>query len=90
MKKTITILSLAAVALIALPTLTRAADTNAAPSATETPKPTKKGLPFRGTVSAVDTAASTITLDKLTLTITSDTKITSHGKPATLADVKTG
>jgi Cu/Ag efflux protein CusF len=95
MKKSLTILSLAAVALLALPTLTRAEDTNAAPATTESGKPAKKGTQFHGTVAAVDTTASTITVDEtkdqqVKLTITSNTKIVNHGAPATLADIKTG
>ena len=42
--------------------------------------------PFHGNLKAVDTSAKTLTVGTLTLQITSDTKITKDGKPATLAD----
>jgi ribosomal protein S1 len=52
--------------------------------------PAKKGLPYSGTVTAIDKTAMTVTVKKKeaekTFSITSSTKITKAGKPATLAD----
>jgi hypothetical protein len=79
----ITVLGLLAAALIALPALSRAED-----AGTNAPaKPGKHaGLVFRGKVSAIDTKAMTLTVETRTFAVTSDTKITKDGKPATLAD----
>jgi hypothetical protein len=41
---------------------------------------------FRGTVSAIDAKAMTLTVETRTFAITSDTKIIKDGKSATLAD----
>jgi len=84
-------LSLFATAIIAAPMLSRAQDnstnTPAAPAQTEPAKPKKhEGLVFRGTVSAVDAKAMTLTVAKRTFEVTSETKITKDGKPATLED----
>ena len=43
-------------------------------------------LPFHGKLKSVDNTAKTIMVGELTLRITSDTKITKEGKPATLED----
>ena len=84
----ITVLSLFAAALVAMPALSRAEGTNA-PASTNQVAPAKpkkhEGLVFHGTVSAVDTNAMTLTVETRTFAVTSDTKITKDGKPATLA-----
>ena len=86
----ITVLSLFAAALVAMPALSRAEDTstNAPASSNQTPaKPNKHGnLPFHGNLKAVDTKAMTLTVGTNTLQVTSDTLITRDGKSATLAD----
>ena len=85
----ITVLSLFAAALVAMPALSRAegTSTNAPASSDQTPaKPKHGNLPFHGNLSAVDTKAMTLTVDTLTLQVTSDTLITRDGKSATLAD----
>jgi hypothetical protein len=84
----ITILSLFAGALVALPGLSRAEVTNAPAATNQTTqaKPNKTNPPFHGNLKAVDASAKTITVGTLTLQITSDTKITKDGKPAALAD----
>jgi hypothetical protein len=85
----ITVLSLFAAALVAMPALSRAEDTNApaSPSQAAPAKPKKhEGLVFRGKVSAIDAKAMTLTVETRTFAVTSDTKITKDGKPATLAD----
>jgi hypothetical protein len=102
--KNIVKISLFAAAIVAAPELSRAQDatTNApaitpvAPAAapaqtTPAPvKPKKQGSVFRGTVSAVDTNAMTLTVETRTFDITSETKITKGGEPATLSDIVTG
>ena len=86
----IAVLSLFAAALVAMPALSRAegASTNAPASSDQTPAKPKKhvNLPFHGNLSAIDTKAMTLTVDTLTLQVTSDTLITKDGKSATLAD----
>ena len=84
----ITVLGLLAAALVAQPALSRAQATNPPPAAGQTApaKPKKHHPPFHGKLGAVDTSAMTLTVGKLTLQVTSDTKITKDGKPATLAD----
>jgi hypothetical protein len=84
----ITVLSLFTAALVAMPVLSRAEVTNAPAATNQTtqPKPKKNNLPFHGNLKAVDTGAKTLTVGTLTLQITSDTKITKDGQPATLSD----
>ena len=85
----ITVLSLFAATLVAMPALSRAegTSTNAPASSDQTPaKPKHGNLPFHGNLSAVDTKAMTLTVGTLTLQVTSDTMITRDGKLATLAD----
>lgn len=84
----ITLLGLLAATLIALPALSYAEGTNApaAPGQTTPAKPNKNGIPFHGKLAAVDTKAMTLTVGKLTIQVTSETKITKAGQPATLAD----
>jgi Domain of unknown function (DUF5666) len=84
----ITLLGLLAAALVAVPSVTRAEDsTNAAPAATA---PKKHNPPVHGKVAAVDAAAMTVTVGETTITVTSETKITKEGKPATLSDIAVG
>jgi len=91
----ITVLSLFAATLVALPAVSRAEGAGANPPASSdqnAPAKSKKheGLVFRGTVSAIDTNAMTLKVETRTFAITADTKIASDGKPATLADGKVG
>ena len=89
MKKQIALFSIMAAALIAVPAISHAADKNKdAPAAADSAK--KQILPFHGKISAVDTTAATITIGKMTINITSETKITKDGKPATVADLAVG
>ena len=86
-----TALSLFAAVIIAVPMPSRAGDanTNAAASSGQTtaPKPQRNGsLPFHGKLTAVDTNAMTLTIGKLTLQVTSGTKISKDGKSAALSD----
>ena len=79
---------------LALPVLLRADDTTtnamqtaAAPeTALATAHKHKHGLPFHGKLAEVDTNAMTLTVGSRTFQITSKTKITKNGQPATLAD----
>ena len=89
--KNILKISLFAAAIVAAPAMSYAQDaaTNAPAAAadqTAPAKPKKQGLVFRGTVSAIDTNAMTLTVKARTFAITSDTKITKDGQPATLGD----
>lgn len=90
MKKNIALFALAAAALMAAPSLTRAQDTSTNAPSAAAPAAKKHGLPFHGKVAAVDTTAMTVTIGTRTFNVTSDTKIMKEGKPATLADVTVG
>jgi hypothetical protein len=80
-----------ACALVQSGTVGLAADTSSA-----TPKAEKKGkhVPFKGTVSAVDKATMTLTLEGKekvrAFTITSQTRIHKEGNPAIVDDIKVG
>ena len=94
MKKQIakmSLLTLCAAAILAVPALSRAQDTtNSTPAASgQTMQPKLKKLnvlPFRGKLTAVDTNAMTLAVGDRTFQITSDTKITKDGQPAVLED----
>lgn len=78
-------------AVLVLPSLAQAGDKPA-----ETPKAEKKakGMPFNGTVSAVDRVAKTVTLEgkekQRVFQVTSETKIFKNKKPATFDDILAG
>jgi hypothetical protein len=85
----IAIAGLFAVAIVNTPVRSRAADstTNAPEQSAPAAAPKKhSSAPFHGKLAAVDTNAMTLTVGKRTFDITSETKITKDGKPATLAD----
>jgi len=89
----LSMLTLCAAAILAVPALSRAQDTTNAPAAATQTPPVKKHsatlsatLPFHGTLTAVDTNAMTLTVEKRTFNMTSDTIITKDGKPAVLGD----
>jgi hypothetical protein len=90
----ITVLSLFAAAMVAVPVSTHAQDakTNAALSnQTTTPNPKMHGvIPFHGKLGAVDTKAMTLTVGKRTFQVTAGTKIFNNGEPATLSDGMVG
>src|ERR1051325_10445355 len=50
----------------------------------------KASPPVHGKVAAVDKTAATITVGQTTIQITSETKLTKAGKPATMDDVAVG
>jgi len=82
-----TLMGICAAAIFAVPALSRAQDTSTNAPATAAPAPHKKhSIPFRGNLAAVDTNAMTITVGSMTFSVTSKTKITKNGQPATLAD----
>ena len=94
MKKQIALFSLIAAALIAAPSIhaqdtAKPAKPDAGQDAGHAAKK-KGGTPFHGKVAAVDTTAMTITVGQTTVNVSSETKITKDGKPATLADVTVG
>ena len=90
----ITLFSLIAATVIAVPVMLHAQDassstSSSSTSATPTPKH-KHGAPFRGTVDGVDTNAMTLTVGSRTFQITSSTKIASNGQPGVLSDATVG
>jgi hypothetical protein len=87
----ISLLTLIAAALIAVPAATSAQDagTNSA-TAPAKAKKAKATLPFNGAVTAVDTNAVTFAVGERTFNVTSATKITKSGQPAVLGDLTVG
>lgn len=86
------LLTLIAAALVAVPAARAqdagaAAATNAAPAKVKKPK---SSLVFHGAAAAVDTKAMTLKVGERTFDITSKTKITKNGEPATLSDITVG
>ncbi len=86
-------LSLLAAAIAAAPTQLLAQNTNKPaaekkpPVAKQEPAAKKKAAhPFRGKLAAVDKVAKTIKVGESIYQITSETKITKEGQPATLED----
>jgi hypothetical protein len=84
----LTLATILAALVVGVPLTMSAQDKTPAPTAPEaSAKP--KAIPFRGKLAEVDKVNKTITLDektKRTFLITSETKITKAGKPATLDD----
>jgi hypothetical protein len=87
-----TLFALVTAALVAVPAISRAQDsTNMPADNAPAAAPKKHGTPpIHGKVAAVDTAAMTITIGESTINITSETKISKDGKPATLSDIVVG
>lgn len=89
MKKSILrtiVFGLLAVAVALAPTQALAQEKKQTPAAEK-----KKGTPpIHGKVAAVDKTAKTITVGQTVIQITSETKITKTGKPATLDDAVVG
>jgi hypothetical protein len=90
MKIKLPVLTLCVAVILAMPALSRAQDNSTTPStnAPAATAPAKKhaGLPFHGNLVSVDTNAMSFVVGTHTITVTSDTKITKDGKPATLSD----
>ncbi len=94
MKKQIALFAIVAAALVAAPSVVRAEDASSKSesSTNAVPHAAKKhgGTPFHGKVASVDAAGATVTVGSLTINITSETKITKAGKPATSSDITVG
>lgn len=92
--QTLTIGLFAAFALSTVLPVTAADEKKPAASATTPEKPKRNGMPFNGKLSAIDTAAKTISIagkeKTRTFQLTDKTKIMKAGKAATLADAKVG
>jgi hypothetical protein len=72
--------------LLAQSTNKPAAEKKSAAGKKESTAKKKAAHPFRGKLAAVDQTAKTISVGESTYQITSETKITKSGKPATLED----
>jgi hypothetical protein len=88
-------LSLFAAALLVMPVLAHAQDTNAnAPLVSDQTTPAKPKthgtIPFHGKLGAVDTSAMTLTVGTRTFEVTAATKIFNNGEPAALSDARVG
>lgn len=86
--KIIVLFSIIAAVLTAMPAISGAQDTSAGQKAPAAKK--NKALPFHGKATTVDTNAMTLTVGTLNFNITSQTKITKDGKPATLSEITVG
>ena len=92
----ITIASLIAALVAVAPSHALAQDAKTNKPATTEKKAAPKGekkdarIPFKGKLTAVDKNAMTITVGERTFKITSDSKLSKAGKPATLADAVVG
>ena len=87
MKKILSLCLVAACTSFTTPML-RAADVK--PAATDTKSAKAKPLPFTGKLTGLDKQAKNITVGERVFQITSETKITKAGKPATLEDGTVG
>jgi ribosomal protein L18E len=85
----ISVLTLCAAAVIALPVPSRAQD-NANMAAAETPAKKSDLIVYKGTVKSVDAAAKTITVGDQTFTLGADAKLTKDGQAMKLDDIKAG
>ncbi len=86
----ITLFSLVAAALVAVPTAGRAEDATNTPATNAPAKKRSSSLPFHGAVASVDATAMTFTVGTMTIAVTSTTKITKDDKPAVFADITVG
>lgn len=59
-------------------------------SAADKPSPAARGLPFHGTVAAVNKEAKTVTVGKQVFHISSETKLTKGNQPVMVADIAVG
>jgi Cu/Ag efflux protein CusF len=94
MKKHIThLLCLAVVSLLAVGTATAQEKKDGKPAEKGEVKKKDGAIPYNGKITAADAAAKTVTLSgekARVLHITSETRITKDGQPATFADAKVG
>ena len=82
----ITLFSIVAAALVAIPSVSRAEDSTNTPAATK-PAMKRHSTTIRGKVVSVDAAAMTFMVGTNTIAITSDTAITKAGTAVPLADI---
>ena len=87
MKKFIIALTVAAFAAL---TPLSTADADAKPAAEPKAAAPGRVIPFNGKIAAADKQAKTITVGERVFQVTSTTRFTKDGKPATLDDAKTG
>ena len=80
----LSLFGLLAIALAGMPVQLRAENTNTPAAEKKIKKPA--ATPFHGKLKATDKTAKTISIGETTVHITSETKITKAGKPATLED----
>jgi hypothetical protein len=78
MKRMVSLLTLATVVAFSTLAVSAADETKARP------------IPFRGKIATVDKQAKTVKVGERTFHITSDSKLTKAGKPATLDDAAVG
>lgn len=84
----LSLLSLLAVAVAGTPAILRAQNTTNTTSAAKAPS--RRVTPFHGRLKAIDKTGMTVSIGNETFQITSATKITKGGKPATLEDGAVG
>jgi hypothetical protein len=92
MKKMILKLAVATLlgaAVLILPAISRGADETSTNTPAATPDQAAPGK-FNGAVSAVDTNAMTFTVGDQTFNVTSESRLSKSGKPATLSDAVVG
>lgn len=90
MKKNIALYAIVAAALISAPSALRAEDASGTNAPAVTAPKKHGGQPYHGKITAIDATAMTVTVGTKTFEITSSTKVTKEGKPATLADFAVG
>jgi Cu/Ag efflux protein CusF len=79
-------IGLMAIAVVGTPVALHAQATNAPAKKASAKSPTNKTIPFHGNIKAIDNTAKTISIGNEIIQVTSETKITKLGKPATLSD----
>lgn len=83
-------LALLAATLTAVPALSQTTTPSTNAPAVTKPAPAKRGVPFHGKITAVDTNAMTFAVGSQTFEVTSQTRISKLNKPAVLADLAVG
>jgi hypothetical protein len=92
MKKTILKLAAAVLlsaAILTVPTMSRGADQTSTNTPAAMPDNATPGK-FKGAVTAVDTNAMTFTVGDQTFNVTSESRLSKNGKPATLSETVVG
>jgi hypothetical protein len=85
------VLGLLTAAIAVAPTQILAQETKDKPAAEKKDAPkADTGIPFHGKITSVDQVAKTVTVGERVFQVTSNTKITKLGKPATLSDGAAG